>query len=74
MSPLEGTDFIKSSLELGSFGTKTYFENIISVKIDERGRVSLPADLRRSLGLGKGDELILRFSLIKSEIILKRVI
>ncbi|MBI4895577.1 MAG: AbrB/MazE/SpoVT family DNA-binding domain-containing protein [Candidatus Aenigmarchaeota archaeon] len=42
------------------------------VKIDEKGRISLPADLRRSLGLDKGDMLILNFSLFKREIVLRR--
>ncbi len=78
MSPLEGTDFTnrkQDSLDLGSFGTKLISGNKLEdfiVKIDEKGRISLPADLRRSLGLDKGDTLILNFSLFKMEIVLRR--
>lgn len=42
-----------------------------SVRLDSKGRVLIPADILRSLGLGAGDALGLRFCLEGTELILR---
>ncbi|MFH0837302.1 MAG: MraZ N-terminal domain-containing protein [Candidatus Aenigmatarchaeota archaeon] len=41
-------------------------------KIDDKGRISLPADLRKSIGLCSGDILDIGFSLTEQKIFLKK--
>lgn len=41
-----------------------------TLAIDSKGRVSIPADIRRSLGLGSGSRVILDFDLEKDVIML----
>jgi AbrB family looped-hinge helix DNA binding protein len=41
-----------------------------TLTIDSKGRISIPADIRRSLGLGSGSRVILDFDLEKNVIML----
>ena len=41
-----------------------------TVIIDSKGRISIPADIRRSLGLGSGNRVLLDFDLEKDVIML----
>ena len=40
--------------------------------IDSKGRISIPADIRRSLGLDSGDRILLGFDLEEGIILLMR--
>jgi aspartate racemase len=40
------------------------------VRVDSKGRVSIPSDIRRSLGLSRGSEVLLGFDLANSRIVL----
>ena len=43
---------------------------LISLKVDSKGRVSIPAEIRKSFGLDKSPYLILTFDLRKNSIVL----
>ena len=43
-----------------------------TVSIDDRGRISLPAEVRRTLGLQKGETLLLCLITSENAIMLKR--
>ena len=43
-----------------------------AVSVDDRGRISLPAEVRRTLGLQKGETLLLCLITSENAILLKR--
>ncbi len=43
---------------------------VFSVKIDERGRISLPSEIRKTFGLNKGDFIDMSVSVTRSEVVI----
>ena len=82
MSPLEGTVFTNNKLFGKKFDQKldlassgNILQNVkFLVRLDDKGRISLPADLRRSIGIDTGDSLSLELFLKNQRIVLKRCV